>query len=166
MFSGFGSENRELILKSLSLFFGLVDTAVDGSGRHGVAGASRLVLQAVAGRNNGSYSISDSNSPITPPVSRQLQQQQQQQPPATTEPPRTLLRGILSQQPGASIMTTGTSGPTLGLVHLHSILQPGHPALRPAGPNDQPSYHHLAQQQLRHPSLIAGQHPHVKPGKL
>jgi len=174
-----------------------VDTAVDGS-RGGSAG--RLVLQAA--RNNG-YN-SETGSPTTTAagsaqsstVSRQLhqlQQLQQQQPPTTTtttttspvsaEPPRTLLRGILSQQPGAPVpglaANNNSANAVLGLVNLHSILQPGHPALRPAGPADhhqqqqqqQPGpYHHhhlnLHQQQqlLRHPSLVPAHHPHVKPG--
>lgn len=180
--------------------FCAVDTAVDGS-RGGSAG--RLVLQAA--RNNGyntetgSPTTTAAGSAQSSTVSRQLHQlqqlqQQQQQPPTTTttttttspvsaEPPRTLLRGILSQQPGATVpglaATNNSANAVLGLVNLHSILQPGHPALRPAGPADhqqqqqqqQPGpYHHhhlnLHQQQqlLRHPSLVPAHHPHVKPG--
>ena len=155
------------------LFFSLlsivVDTAVDG-GRHGGAGSGRLVLQAA--RNNGSSYGTETGSP-TPPRQHIQQQQQQQQPPTTpAEPPRTLLRGILSQQPsvtaGGSSTSSNAGAAVLGLVNLHSILQPGHPALRPAGPSDQ-AYHHLhhqqqQQQQLRHPSLVQAHHPHVKPG--
>ena len=179
-------------------FFLVVDTAVDGS-RAGSAG--RLVLQAA--RNNGyntetgSPTTTAAGSAQSSTVSRQqLHQLQQQQPPTTTttttsssspissEPPRTLLRGILSQQPGASVpglvANNNNNSAVLGLVNLHSILQPGHPALRPAGPADhhqqqqqQPGpYHHhhlnLHQQQqlLRHPSLVPAHHPHVKPGTL
>lgn len=117
-----------------------VDTAVDGSR------AGRLVLQAV--RSFGG-SPSDAGSPGTPSG--------RSGPPTTpgastsAEPPRTLLRGILSQQPAASGGSAHNSAAVLSLVNLHSILQPGHPALRPAGPSD-PSYH-------------ASQHPFVKPGK-
>lgn len=171
---------------------------MDGS-RAGSAG--RLVLQAA--RNNGyntetgSPTTTAAGSAQSSTVSRQqLHQLQQQQPPTTTttttssssspvssEPPRTLLRGILSQQPGASVpglVANNNNSAVLGLVNLHSILQPGHPALRPAGPADhhqqqqqQPGpYHHhhlnLHQQQqlLRHPSLVPAHHPHVKPGTL
>lgn len=76
------------------------------------------------------------------------------------EPPRTLLRGILSQQPtngsssgSGSSVGGGASSGSVGLVNLHSILQPGHPALRPGGGEPYP---------LHHPSLA--HHPHVKPG--
>ena len=108
---------------------------MDGSGR--LAPTGRLL----AGSSNSS----------------QGQQQQQQ---GTDEPPRTLLRGILSQQPApgtttagsgsSSGATTAAAAGTLGLVNLHSILQPGHPALRPNG-----------EQLLLHPLVKPGNSNHL-----
>ena len=126
----------------LRLVIDLVDTAVDSS-----RGASRLLA------NHRSYGCDASlGSPSPSPVSRHPST-----PTATSssstpssasssaDPPRTLLRGILSQQPGVP----------LGL-NLHA-LQPGHPALRPAatnGSNGEYHHHHHG-----HPN------PHGKPGK-
>lgn len=109
-----------------------MDTKVDGGGRIHPAGSRILAAVAAAAA---------ARQPSAPPAASSS---------SSSEPPRTLLRGILSQQPsGSSGVVSGGGG--IGLVNLHSILQPGHPALRPG---DQPSYH---------PSLA--HHPHVKPGK-
>jgi hypothetical protein len=126
----------------LRLVIDLVDTAVDSS-----RGGSRLLA------NHRGYGCDASlGSPSPSPVSRHPST-----PTATSssstpssasssaDPPRTLLRGILSQQPGVP----------LGL-NLHA-LQPGHPALRPAatnGSNGEYHHHHHG-----HPN------PHGKPGK-
>ena len=110
---------------------------MDGSGR--LAPTGRLL----AGSSNSSQG-----------------QQQQQQQQGTGEPPRTLLRGILSQQPAPGTTTAGSGSSsgattaaaaagTLGLVNLHSILQPGHPALRPNG-----------EQLLLHPLVKPGNYNH------
>jgi len=109
------------------IFASAVDTKVDGGGRIHPAGSRILAAVAAAAA---------ARQPSAPPPAAS----------SSSEPPRTLLRGILSQQPSGSVVSGG-----VGLVNLHSILQPGHPALRPG---DQPSYH---------PSLA--HHPHVKPGK-
>ena len=107
-------------------FLCAVDTKVEG-GRGGAAGARILAAAAAAAALS------------SPPASHQR---------PAAEPPRTLLRGILSQQPSGGV------GNAVGLVNLHSILQPGHPALRPGCHDQGQSYH---------PSLA--HHPHVKPGK-
>ena len=120
-----------------------VDTAVDNRG-----GVGKRLL--------ASRSFSLGQSPTTSPI---------QPHPASTsagstsstvagsraaEPPRTLLRGILSQQPGVP----------LGL-NLH-ILQPGHPALRPTTHGSGADYI-LPHTGSHHSSLL---HPHAgKPGK-
>lgn len=105
------------------------------------------MLQAVRGFAG---SASDAGSPGTP-----TGRNAPTTPGASTsaEPPRTLLRGILSQQPAVAPGPAQNSAAVLSLVNLHSMLQPGHPALRPAGPSDA-SYH---------PGQM--HHPFVKPGK-
>ena len=120
-----------------------VDTAVDS--RSGVG--KRLLA-------NRSFSLGQSptTSPIQPhPASASAGSTSSTGAGSTgADPPRTLLRGILSQQPGVP----------LGL-NLH-ILQPGHPALRPATHGSGTDYI-LPHTGSHHSSLL---HPHAgKPGK-